>query len=43
MPEMALGQLVHAEARKAAASLVAGIGHQHGVVVRREADAIARA
>ena len=41
MPEMALRQFIHAEARKAAAALVAGVGHQHGVVVRRDANAVA--
>ena len=41
MPEMALRQFIHAEARKAAAALVAGVGHQHGVVVRGDANAVA--
>ena len=41
VPEMALRQLVHAEAREPAAALVHGIGQQHGVVVGPEPHAIA--
>ena len=39
--QMALGQLVHAEAREPAPALVHRIGHQHGVVVGRKPHAIA--